>query len=397
MVACKGLGLPDEAGLETGEEKMLMNHTWTTLDACIRKGTTISLLAVAVGLGTTRMASAQVCGGSSVELLSQLQDYANGFKSDATGNPQVVAEQVVIATDVLLSSVTVWGGFGNNSTSNNFTLVVHTDSGGLPGGVVYAESGISTSLVATGVTFPPPLIALDEYEATLTPAVPVTLPAGVVWFEIFNDSPGSDPWYWLTGTLDPQNGIAAAGIAFTAPGGTWHNLGLDQAMVVCGEPIVTGTALCFGDGSGTPCPCGNLNDGSLPEAGCANGQYASGAMLTASGLASLSNDTVVLIGEHTEHSQSGLYFQANDDLSPGIIWGDGLQCAGGQLKRLGVRFSDGTGYSDTSAWTTPISVRAGNVSAGDTKYYQLWYRNPLNSPCGSEFNASNGYMITWVP
>ncbi len=135
----------------------------------------------------------------------------------------------------------------------------------------------------------------------------------------------------------------------------------------------------------------------LLEAGCANGQYTSGARLAASGLASISNDTVVLIGEHTEHSQSGLYFQANNDLSPGNIWGDGLQCAGGQLKRLGVRFSDGTGYSDTSAWTTPISVKAGNVNAGDTKYYQLWYRNPFNSPCGSEFNASNGYMITWVP
>ena len=158
-----------------------------------------------------------------------------------------------------------------------------------------------------------------------------------------------------------------------------------------------GGAYCFGDGSGTPCPCGNLNDGSLPTAGCANGQYASGAMLSASGSASVTGDTLVLVGQHTENNQSGLYFQANNDLSPGNIWGDGLQCAGGQLKRLGVRFSDATGYSDTSAWTTPISVKAGNVTAGDTKYYQLWYRNPDNSPCSAEFNASNGYAITWAP
>ncbi len=119
--------------------------------------------------------------------------------------------------------------------------------------------------------------------------------------------------------------------------------------------------------------------------------------MTASGTASISSDTLILIGEHTEHNQSGLYFQANNDLSPGNLWGDGLQCAGGQLKRLGVRFSDGTGYSDTSAWSTPISVKAGNVSAGDTKYYQLWYRNPYLSPCAAQFNASNGYQITWLP
>jgi len=96
-------------------------------------------------------------------------------------------------------------------------------------------------------------------------------------------------------------------------------------------------------------------------------------------------------------AESGLFFQANNDLSPGNVWGDGLQCAGGGLKRLGVRFSDGSGYSDTSGWATPISVKAGNILAGDTKYYQLWYRNPYMSPCGTQFNASNGYAITWAP
>ena len=39
---------------------------------------------------------------------------------------------------------------------------------------------------------------------------------------------------------------------------------------------------CSGDEPGT-CPCNNDNDGSLPGAGCANGVYASGALLTGSG------------------------------------------------------------------------------------------------------------------
>jgi len=162
-----------------------------------------------------------------------------------------------------------------------------------------------------------------------------------------------------------------------------------------------GVGYCFGDGSGTQCPCGNNNDGSVPGAGCANGVFASGAKLMASGDASLGNDTLVFFATGLDPNNSGLYFQANNDLSPGNLWGDGLQCAGGTLKRLGVRFADATGASDTSGWTTPISVKAGNILAGDTKRYQLWYRDTSGGqPCGAgvnDFNATNGYAITWAP
>jgi len=94
-------------------------------------------------------------------------------------------------------------------------------------------------------------------------------------------------------------------------------------------------------------------------------------------------------------------YGARRAITPGKVWGDGLQCAGGQLKRLGVRFSDAGGASDTSGWTTPISVKAGNVVAGATKRYQLWYRdNSGGKPCGigvNDFNATNGYEVTWLP
>ena len=159
-----------------------------------------------------------------------------------------------------------------------------------------------------------------------------------------------------------------------------------------------GTGYCFGDpGSGTPCPCNNDNDGSVPGSGCDNGAFASGAQLTGSGVASLSSDTLVLTTTGLEPSNSGLYFQANNDLSPGYVWGDGLQCAGGQLRRLQVRFSDASGVSAT---TLVISTMAGNILAGDTKRYQCWYRTTTNPPCGpgvNDFNASNGYAVTWVP
>ena len=71
-----------------------------------------------------------------------------------------------------------------------------------------------------------------------------------------------------------------------------------------------------------------------------------------------------------------------------------MSCAGGALKRLQVRFSNFTGSSST---TIGISAKAGNISPGDTKYYQIWYRDQAGSPCGYEFNASNGYAIVWGP
>jgi len=161
-----------------------------------------------------------------------------------------------------------------------------------------------------------------------------------------------------------------------------------------------GTGYCFGDpGSGTPCPCNNDNDGSVPGSGCDNGVFWSGAHLAGSGVADVTADTLVLATTGLEPNSAGLYFQADNDLSPGIPWGDGLRCAGGNLKRLGVRFASPGGYSDTSTLSYTISAKAGNVQAGDTKYYQCRYRTTINPPCGNgvnDFNTSNGYAVTWT-
>jgi len=160
-----------------------------------------------------------------------------------------------------------------------------------------------------------------------------------------------------------------------------------------------GSGFCFGDpGSGTPCPCNNDNDGSVPGSGCDNGVFSSGARLRARGIASVTHDSVVLYTERAEPNNSGLYFQADNPVGggAGIVFGDGLRCAGGQLKRLQVRFSDATGYSAT---TVAIALKGG-VSAGDVKHYQCWYRNQSTPACGlgvNEFNLSNGYTLSWIP
>ena len=170
----------------------------------------------------------------------------------------------------------------------------------------------------------------------------------------------------------------------------------DNAFRITGLPH-PGTGYCFGDpGNGTPCPCNNDNDGSLPGAGCANGEFESGARLTGSGVASVSADTLMLRAVNQAPVNFGLFFQANNDLSPGIVFGDGLRCAGGGLIRLEVALAGPWGSSST---TIEIGAK-GEVTAGATRYYQSWYRDTVSPPCGSgvnDFNLSNGYKVIWLP
>jgi hypothetical protein len=152
-----------------------------------------------------------------------------------------------------------------------------------------------------------------------------------------------------------------------------------------------GTVFCGGDGVAVLCPCGNLG---TSETGCANGTGL-GAHLTGFGEVSVSADTFALNAVNLVASQPGLYFQGNNQINSGagIQFGDGLRCAGGGVIRLQVRFADSSGWSATTA----AVALAGGVTAGDTKRYQLWYRDPQSTICGTGFNLSNGYEVVWLP
>jgi len=156
------------------------------------------------------------------------------------------------------------------------------------------------------------------------------------------------------------------------------------------ESSLAATPFCFGDGGGTLCPCGN--SGSIGR-GCANGADATGGGLTVSGSGSIALADTVLSADGLDPSQPGLYFQGNNAINSGlgIQFGDGLRCAGGGVIRLQVRFAGGAGASST---TIDIAAKGG-VAPGDVKRYQLWYRNPTTSICGSNFNLTNGLELVW--
>jgi hypothetical protein len=120
-----------------------------------------------------------------------------------------------------------------------------------------------------------------------------------------------------------------------------------------------------------------------------------GGHLAASGLPSVSNDTVVLAGSGMPDS-SALYFQGTTRQAGGVgtVFGDGLRCAGGAVTRLGTK-GNATGASQYPESGDPLVSVRGGLAAGDVRTYQCWYRNAAAFCTASTFNLTNGVQVVW--
>jgi hypothetical protein len=149
-----------------------------------------------------------------------------------------------------------------------------------------------------------------------------------------------------------------------------------------------GASFCWGDGSATACPCGN---GGGAGEGCAN-STGSGAVLAAAGSASVAADDLTFAASSLPAGQPVLLFSGLNAVNggAGTVFGDGLRCAGGSVVRLGVQSATG----GAAAWGPGLSV-VGGWTSGDTRRFQAWYRDPSGSPCGSNFNLSNGLEVVF--
>ncbi len=156
-----------------------------------------------------------------------------------------------------------------------------------------------------------------------------------------------------------------------------------------GAPPVT--FFCPGDGTGTPCPCGNSGSAG---AGCAHSANASGASIGFLGTPSVSGGTFQLTAVNAVPNKPGLFFEGTiqGGGGGGLVLGDGLLCASGVIDRLEIVFTDGVGAATSSI---DIPTESG-VTAGETRYYQYWFRDPVGGPCGSGFNLSDALSATWA-
>lgn len=148
--------------------------------------------------------------------------------------------------------------------------------------------------------------------------------------------------------------------------------------------------LCFGDNSGTHCPCSHVG---AAGRGCPNFASASGGLLTASGEPSISTDTLVLAASSAIPFGPGLYFQGSASVVGGSVFGNGLLCLTGSTPRLETRFANAAGSSST---TVAIHV-LGSTSAGNVRYYQMWFRDDPSYCPAAGFNLTNAVSITWSP
>lgn len=193
------------------------------------------------------------------------------------------------------------------------------------------------------------------------------------------------------GFMGPHSGLPNGGD--TAVGAMLNGIQLRKiACVGC-------TSYCFGSGTGTACPCGNVG---VAGAGCGNSSAAGGGRLTASGAASVTNDRILLTADNLPASTAVLFFQGTlrENSGLGTAFGDGLSCVTGTIVRLGVRFAPGGtahfGFGDGTG--DLISVTGAIPAAGGMRRYQGWYRDAAAGFCTAQtFNLSNGMEIPWAP
>ena len=198
--------------------------------------------------------------------------------------------------------------------------------------------------------------------------------------ELYDMRPGADP-------LQFQN--LAGDAAYAAELDSLRTQ-LDVRLAAAASGGGVGHAYCYGTGTGTPCPCGGW---AVLGEGCVNSSGA-GARILPSGSLSVTSDTLRVNGTGLLTGQPALLFVGENAVNSGngTPFGDGLRCAGGNVTRLGVRTPSAAG---TATWGPSLSI-LGGWGAGDTRYFQVWYRDPAGGACASGFNLSNGLELTFL-
>jgi hypothetical protein len=163
------------------------------------------------------------------------------------------------------------------------------------------------------------------------------------------------------------------------------------------------TSLCDAGVDGvTVCPCSNAPSGS--DRGCNNSAATGGASLSASGISYLSADSLVFTTSGEKPTATSVLLQGTTLVGSGAVYGQGIRCVGGTLKRLFTKTAAGGSITapNYGAGDPTVSARSaakGNpISAGQSRWYLVFYRDPVvlgGCPAGSTFNATQTGRVDW--
>jgi hypothetical protein len=165
------------------------------------------------------------------------------------------------------------------------------------------------------------------------------------------------------------------------------------------------TSVCDPGLSGVlDCPCNNPPSGA--GRGCENSAATGGASLAASGIAYLSIDSLVFTTADERPNSTSVVVEGTAPVSSGIVFGQGVRCLGGTLKRLYVKTAVNGSITapEFAAGDLPVSARSAQlglpIQAGQPYYFLVTYRDPVvpgGCPASSTFNATQTGVVTYWP
>jgi Tol biopolymer transport system component len=156
---------------------------------------------------------------------------------------------------------------------------------------------------------------------------------------------------------------------------------------------------CAGDGSlPQPCPCGNSG---APGHGCANSAVAAGGLLEGEGGTAL--DEITLVAHDLLPHALAIFLQGDTFVSGGFVFGDGLRCVSGALRRLYVMHAEFGVASAPGPYDLGLRGRAQALGdplpPGSLRGYQVYYRDPdanfCPAPSGNTWNVTNAVEVQW--
>lgn len=181
-----------------------------------------------------------------------------------------------------------------------------------------------------------------------------------------------------------------------------------RGQFICGDqPPPSGQAVS--GGSATPllftpycvgfeatCPCGNR---SLGVAGCETSFATGGGRLEAGGLPSVASDSLEFVANGLPPAGTAILFQGTSTLgasSLGVVFGDGLRCAGGSVTRLASHaVVSGSASFGASVGDAPLSALGAIPPSGGVRFYQAWFRNAASFCTASTFNLTHALEVVW--
>ena len=86
----------------------------------------------------------------------------------------------------------------------------------------------------------------------------------------------------------------------------------------------------------------------------------------------------------------------------GLVFGQGVRCVGGTLKRLYTKTAVGGSITAPSGADPTVSARSATlgdmIQAGQSRWYLVYYRDPIvlgGCPASSTFNATQTGQVAW--